>query len=216
MVAELGHALLGAADFYRPSGKLPGLGAAEVKAACNDWKALLKLLEGAANWTDEVGLADRVGERVAQHFLAVFGRFPFVDVPDAVHDKLRIVGSNLAKAREAQQEVVEQPVAADDAPKAPAAKIAKLDVSILWKIRETGDPKALERQRWCIQGGISLDPDVTSSQAVAAPLVPAGAAAASAAFKPEPVFLSLEQLLEFLRACVACHPRRVFLKWTSE
>lgn len=241
MIAELKVALLRVAKFYEASGELRGLCAAEIDAAGDDPLALLTLLRGAANWACEVGLADRVGERLAQHFLGVFGRFPLVDVPDAVHDKLKVVASNmsgmLAKAKAVALGSPES-VAADQAPAQPedAIKEAKKHEMLrnsmrMLMVHADADAKAKLRQQWCADVGISLSLENPANAVVAsraggvavaavaeasvaardaAPLPLAGAAG----FEPDPVFLSLDDLLVFLQACVSCRLRRVFLKWT--
>ena len=39
-----------------------------------------------------------MGEILGKHFLGIFGRFPMLEVPDAVHEKLRLVQHNLLVA----------------------------------------------------------------------------------------------------------------------
>lgn len=266
MVAELRNALLGALKVDSIASRLAQLHAAEIEAAGDDPQALLVLLEGGAKWANDVDLPNRVGEVLAQHFLGVFGRYPLIDVPDIVHQKLQIVASNM-KSTQSQAK-------AHGDVGGPLIK-RTADASKMLLIRDAGDPKARLRQQWCVDVGISLSledasvaaqrdavttttaqrTEIRSSVAAAAedrsgtadaagrhrnnPDATTTVLTASAALQATEsgegerlilytscsvsykfarlfaVFESQEQLLDFLRACISCRLRKVFIRTTA-
>ena len=114
---------------------------------------------------------------------------------------------------------------------APAQVDAKSDAS---------DIAARARQNWCLEVGIPIGPPPTvvapapgqaaAARAAAAVVAgPAAGAAPAAAAAPdaaaaaapveeaqqvERVFGSIDDLLSFLQACIACRLRNLFFKWT--
>ena len=100
------------------------------------------------------------------------------------------------------------------------------------QVHERSDPSdvaAQARQNWCLEVGIPIGPPPTVAPAPgqtaaaraarAAPTTAAPSAAAAAALveeaqQMERVFGSIDDLLSFLQACIACRLRNLFFKWT--
>jgi hypothetical protein len=124
----------------------------------------------------------QVGERIARHFLGVFGRYTMLDVPESVHAHLRTVKDNMLFHQKADR----------DARRADGKHPSKLMegnwhlTQLIGKDGDKDDRAARDRQEWCLEVGIPLGSAAPQTSAipglaVAAAVVPAAAAAVAPA-----------------------------------
>ena len=122
---------------------------------------------------------DEVGEIIGKHFLGIFGKFTMLEVPAAVHEKLRILKDNLLIG---QSE--ERAARVGRGLPASALKEGKFYLTQMIPISrdsDSADKAAYARQDWCLEVGLPIGPPQIKFAAATTTAGPATVTATAAA-----------------------------------